>query len=125
MKNRYKILLLILLISSCVIMFFLENKRKSNLVFNEVSEIFLSKNSELLNKEVETNKNYIKNKEKNTTKNEKINNMSPEEYIKWLKEPNDRVLLEVKKEGTSLYRKGNVTIIVMGNGKELYMPDEL
>ena len=94
-------------------------------MFNEVSEIFLSKNSELLNKEVETNKNYIKNKEKNTTKNEKINNMSPEEYIKWLKEPNDRVLLEVKKEGTSLYRKGNVTIIVMGNGKELYMPDEL
>ena len=53
-----------------------------------------------------------------------MNEMSPQEYVAWLKDPQDRVLLEIKPEGTSLYRKGNVTITVMANGEELYLPDE-
>ena len=50
--------------------------------------------------------------------------MSPQEYVAWLKDPQDRVLLEIKPEGTTVFRKGNVTITVMPNGEEIYLPDE-
>ncbi|WP_397600418.1 hypothetical protein [Silvanigrella sp.] len=63
------------------------------------------------------------NDEKNEA-DKKIKEMSPKEYVAWLKDPQDRVLLEIKPEGTSIFRKGNVTITVMPNGEEIYLPDE-
>ncbi len=59
---------------------------------------------------------------KGNEKNEK--DMTPSEYVAWLKDTQDRVLLEVKPDGAKIYRKGNVTITVMRNGEELYLPDE-
>ena len=73
-----------------------------------------------------SNNNVNENDEKNE-KNEaskKFKEMSPKEYVAWLKDPQDRVLLEIKPEGTSIFRKGNVTITVMSNGEEIYLPDE-
>lgn len=60
--------------------------------------------------------------QKGNAKNEK--EMSPSEYVAWLKDTQDRVLLEVKPDGAKIFRKGNVTITVMRNGEELYLPDE-
>lgn len=78
------------------------------------------------------------NKEENLSSNEKTTDlpddqklekdgkdMSPSEYVAWLKDGHNRVLLEVKPDGTKIYRKGNVTITVMRNGEELYLPDEI
>jgi uncharacterized membrane protein len=70
-----------------------------------------------------SDKNVNENEEKNEA-NKKIKEMSPQEYVAWLKDPQDRVLLEIKPEGTTVFRKGNVTITVMPNGEEIYLPDE-
>jgi len=51
--------------------------------------------------------------------------MATSEYIAWLKDKDGRVLIDVKPRGLKVYRKLNVTITVMPNGEELYLPDEI
>ncbi|WP_158998237.1 hypothetical protein [Pigmentibacter ruber] len=80
-------------------------------------------------KQVEEKKLITNDSSENIKKdeNKKIDtkDLSPKEYVAWLKDTQDRVLLEVKPDGTKIYRKGNVTITVMRNGEELYLPDEM
>ena len=85
-----------------------------------------SKNSEKQaeNKKLTTNDSTEELKKEENKKIE-TKELTPKEYVAWLKDTQDRVLLEVKPDGTKIYRKGNVTITVMRNGEELYLPDEM
>ncbi|APJ04405.1 hypothetical protein [Silvanigrella aquatica] len=96
---------------------------------NQTVEEIEIKNSN--NKKIETqnsNEN-MKSKEQNQKLNlsstPPVKNMTPTEYVAWVQDPNNRVLLEIRDDGAKIYRKGNVTITVFANGKEIYLPDEI
>lgn len=72
--------------------------------------------------EISPEQNKVK---QNSMIHSKIKEMPPTEYVAWVKDKKQRVLLEIKEDGTKIYRKGNITITVMQDGNELYLPDEL
>lgn len=112
------------------ISFYITRKNDTDLNTSKISnpeenknEIPNSKSIPEKTESTKSDKNVNENEEKNEA-NKKIKEMSPQEYVAWLKDPQDRVLLEIKSEGTTVFRKGNVTITVMSNGEEIYLPDE-
>ncbi len=122
-KNYFTITLISVSISVCISFYMKSKKYEENISINKNIEKNNTEN--MIHQKMSppfTEELYLAPKNK-IQKN--IKNRSPAEYIAWLKDQNDRVLLEITSEGTKIYRKGNVTITLMPNGKELYMPDEL
>ncbi|WP_186647615.1 hypothetical protein [Fluviispira vulneris] len=124
MKLKNKIIVLMSFIFLSLSLFFIFKIRSNSINLND-AEISLSKDVYINNEQ----KNEAKNNEDRVQDNVKdevnYNELSPHEYVAWLKDPKDRVLLEIKNDGARIFRKGNVTITVMPNGEELYLPDEL
>lgn len=56
---------------------------------------------------------------------EDLKKMSTEDYLAWLKDKKGRVLIDSRVGGFNVYRKKNVTISVLPDGEELYLPDEI
>ncbi len=119
-KKYFTITIIGLSLSLCISFYLKINNHEENIPINKNIE---KNNSEkTIHQKIST---PISEESYTAPKNKIQKNMTPTEYIAWVKDPNDRVLLEIKKEGTKIYRKGDVTITVMPDGKELYMPDEL
>ncbi|BBH54022.1 hypothetical protein [Fluviispira sanaruensis] len=121
-KNKIIYLLSFICVSLIVYFVFKEKNERENIKSEDVN---LLKNENINNAQ----KNEVKKNEtiapKDVEDEINYNELSPHEYVAWLKNPKDRVLLEIKDDGARIFRKGNVTITVMPNGEELYLPDEL
>ncbi|KAB8027977.1 hypothetical protein [Fluviispira multicolorata] len=99
--------------------------------FNKNDKFHITSNDEKEVTKIEKNSSsQLKQKYSKKTDKDQINEemivreLRPVEYVTWLKNPQNRVLLEVRDDGTKIFRKGNVTITVMANGEEIYLPDE-
>lgn len=121
MNRKHQIIIYVGLALSIALSFYITRNKNENK--NSVNKNAEDKNSAKMTVQKPKLSSESSSKPDETnSKNPK--NMSPSEYIAWVKDPSNRVLLEIKEEGSKIYRKGNVTITVMPDGKELYMPDE-
>ena len=122
-KNYFAMTCTGIVTSLCISFFMMKNKHTEVNHLDDKAEV-KSFETDIKNKAIESSPEHGNSKQ-DVTLQKKVKDMTPSEYIAWVKNPRDRVLLEIKQEGTKIYRKGNVTITVMPDGKELYMPDEL